>query len=242
MWSRFKNTLIADLRIMSTNAGFLAAWVILLLLIIFLKLLFRILSLFILSKTGFHLGNYYSLVAITLVSVIPFLFGVLYAFILTKEKALPSDYVIANSGLSKKKLLLMRLIATTLISFFLVLITIVLSGPVPSEGWLRTIFAAFLLSIQSPFILLFIVALEGKKISRQALSWLYCLFIIAVPLGLVFHHPWNYFLFYSPLYWTAWSWIIGSPVDSMIYGSIAVIMTSIASMLLLGYFLRRKSV
>jgi hypothetical protein len=226
---------------MSTNAGFLSAWAILLLLIIFLKLLFRILSVFVLSKTGFVLGNYYSLAAITLISVIPMLFGVLYAFILSKEKALLSEPAITYSGSGRNKLLLIRLTATTLISFILVLVTIILSQPVPTEGWLRTLFAAFLFSIQSPFFLLFIVALESKKISRQTLSWLCGLFIIAVPLGLVFHHPLNYFVFYSPLYWTAWSWIIRSPVDSLIYGSIAVLITSVTAMVFFGHFLRKRS-
>jgi hypothetical protein len=240
MWTRFKNTLIEDLRTMSTNTWFLIAWVVLLLTLVFLKLLFRILTVFIFSETGFQLGNYYSLVAITLVSVIPMLFGMFYAFILFEEKAIHSEQVIKNPCADNQHLLQMRLIATTVTSFVLVLITIILSGPVPSEGWLRTLFAAFLLSIQSPFILLFIVALEGKKIARQTLTWLYCLFIVAVPLGLALHHPWNYFLFYSPFYWTAWAWIITSPVESLIYGSIAIVITSFAVMILLRNYLRKK--
>jgi len=69
----------------------------------------------------------------------------------------------------------------------------------------------------------------GKKIRAFIVTSLYGLFIIAVPLGLMTYHPWNYMAFFSPFYWVAWAWVISIPFESILYGLIA-------SLLALGYF------
>jgi hypothetical protein len=102
-------------------------------------------------------------------------------------------------------------------------------------------FAAFLLSIQSPFVFMFISAFTENRNSGSAISRLYWIFLIAAPLGLLLHHPWNYFVFFSPLYWVAWAWIVHSPLDSLIYGSIAVILTSGAMIVFIHHFLRKHT-
>jgi hypothetical protein len=82
MWSRFKSSVIADMKIISHDAMLLVVSLVPLLLIILLKLVFPIFSHFIFLKSGFFLDKYYSLTAITLVSLIPVFLGVVYAFIL----------------------------------------------------------------------------------------------------------------------------------------------------------------
>jgi fluoroquinolone transport system permease protein len=241
MWSRFKSSFIADINIITHDKKLLARGLAPFILIILLKFVFPPLSVFIFSRTGFPLDKYYSLIAITFVSIIPILPGIVYAFILLGEKDLHIQHIIEVTQTGRRKFLMLRMMIPAFISFVLIMITILLAKPVPTEGWLRTLFAAFLLSIQSTFVFLFISTLAENKINGLALSRLYWIFLITVPLGLMLHHPWNYFAFFSPLYWVAWTWIVPSPVESLIYGSIAVILTSGSIIIFFRHLVRKHT-
>jgi hypothetical protein len=199
--------------------------------IVLLKLFFPVFSGFIYSKTGFQVSEYYSLIAITFVCIVPALTGMLYLNILRKDKNFQSSHGISNLP-EEKGLLFMRMMIPAFLSFVLVWLTILLVKPVPTEGWLRNIFAACLLSVQSPFVCLLIGTLLDKKIKRLFVFILFSIFLIIVPVGLLLHHPWNYLAFFSPLYWVAWAWIVRSPGESLIYGSIAIILTAVIFVLL----------
>jgi fluoroquinolone transport system permease protein len=210
-------------------------------LILFLCLVFPLLSNFIFIKTAFQLYNYYTIVAITMVSVIPMLFGMVYAFILLDENDMHILQVISVTPAGKKNFLYMRMIVPVFLSFFMVILTIILTRPVPTEGWLRTIYISFLLAIQSPFVFLFIGSLAGNKVEGLALSKLYGIFLIAVPLGLLLHHPWNYFVFFSPLYWISWAWVTSFPGESLLYGVIGMIITLGCILIFFRHFVKKHS-
>jgi len=241
MWSRFKSSFISDINIILHDKTLLARILAPIILILLLKFVFPLLSGVIFSKTGFLLDKYYSLVAITFVSVIPMFPGMVYAFIQITEKDSNTIYVqtIVTEDKYKIKFLLLRMTISALISFVLVMITIILVKPVPTEGWLRNLFAAGLLSIQAAFVFRFISSLSVNRVSGLAVSRLYWIFILTVPLGLLFHHPWNYLAFFSPLYWISWAWVVPNPAESFIYGAIAFILTSGLILILLRQFIRR---
>jgi len=239
MWSRFKSSFIADFNIIWNDKALLSRYLAPIVFIVFLRFIFPLISAFVFSKTGFSPGNYYSLIAITLVSTIPMLIGIVYAFILLDENNLNILHVITIASSGRSKYLIHRIIVTIFVSFVLTIITILLVNPVPNQGWLRIIFATFLISIQAPFVFLFISAFTENRITGLAFSRLLWIILIALPLGLQFHHPWNYFAFFSPLYWTAWAWIVQSPVESMIYGSIALITTSTGIIVFYRHLLRK---
>jgi fluoroquinolone transport system permease protein len=241
MWSRFKSSVIADMKIISHDAMLLVASLIPLLLIVFLKLVFPIFSHFIFLKSGFLLDKYYSLTAITLVSLIPVFFGIVYAFILLDDNDLKISQESVVKPVSGRNSLYMRIIVTVSLSFVLVLLSIFLTDPVPTEGWLRTIFVTILFSIQSPFVFLFIGCLAENRIEGLALSKIYGIFLITVPLGLLLHHPWNYLAFFSPLYWISWAWVVSIPIESFIYGTIATIITSGGIIIFFRHFLRKHA-
>ena len=219
----------------------LVASLIPLLLIVFLKLVFPIFSHFIFLKSGFLLDKYYSLTAITLVSLIPVFFGIVYAFILLDDNDLKISQESVVKPVSGRNSLYMRIIVTVSLSFVLVLLSIFLTDPVPTEGWLRTIFVTILFSIQSPFVFLFIGCLAENRIEGLALSKIYGIFLITVPLGLLLHHPWNYLAFFSPLYWISWAWVVSIPIESFIYGTIATIITSGGIIIFFRHFLRKHA-
>ena len=131
------------------------------------------------------------------------------------------------------------MIINAFFSFVLVMITILLTKPVPSQGWLRTLFAAVMLSLQSPLVFLYISSLKGSRVLSSAYSRLFWLVLIAAPIGLMLHHPWNYLAFFSPMYWVSWAWIVPSPMEGLIYGSIALIITSAAVIVFFRKYLRK---
>jgi hypothetical protein len=239
MWNIFKSSFISDSNIILHEKTLLARILAPFILFLLLKFVFPLLSGIIFSKTGFLLDKYYSLVAITFVSVIPMFPGMVYAFIQITERDSYTIYAQTIAAKDKYKFLLLRMTIAALISFVLVMITIILVKPVPTEGWLRNLFAAGLLSIQAAFVFQFISSLSVNRVSGLAVSRLYWIFILTVPLGLLFHHPWNYLAFFSPLYWISWAWVVQDPAESFIYGVIAFILTSGSILLLFRQFLRR---
>lgn len=215
----------SDCRLIAHKPMILYAFSGLFMVCIFLRFLLPVISAFVFSKSGFAVDKYYSVIAITLVCLIPYLIGMLFANELSDERDFQSsDLLVLPSA--RKNFLLARMFFAVFICFIFVLLTILLVKPVPMEGWLRNLFAACLLSIQAPFVCLLTCTLLKKKVKRISVLILCSLFLITVPFGLLVHHPWNYFVFFSPLYWIAWSWVIRSPMESLLYGSIAVILTS----------------
>ena len=146
------NSFKADIKFIARDPMLLSAILAPFMLIIFLKLVFPLVSGLFSFKDGFHVDNYYTLTAVTFVSVIPMLFGMVYAFILLDENDLHILQVIAVTPAGKKNFLYMRMLIPSILSFILVLISIIMTSPVPTEGWLRTIYIAFLLSTQVPFV------------------------------------------------------------------------------------------
>jgi len=193
-----------------------------LIIILFLRFAIPPFSELIFSKTGFRLELYYTIIAITLISAIPAVFGFIFTFISLNNSDLHRLVFDPATPADKKSFLFIRMIVPILLSIITVFITVLITDPVPSEGWLRSVFVTFLLSVQSPFILLFIVSFSISRPKVILLSKLYGIFLVTVPLGLLIHHPWNYLLFFSPLYWTSWSWVTYSPSESLLYGAISI--------------------
>jgi fluoroquinolone transport system permease protein len=240
MWSMFINTLKADIKFIVHDPLLLIASLASFLLILFMTLVFPLISDFIFSRTGFLLVNYFTLAAITIVSVIPVLIGMVYAYILLDENDLHILQVIDVTPAGKKNFIYYRMTVSAFLSFIMVLFSIILINPVPTEGWLRTLFITVLLSIQSPFVFLFIGSLAENKNEGISLSMLYGIFLAAIPFGLLLHHPWNYFAFFSPMYWISCSWVASVSIESLIYGSISMIITFGSIMILFRHFLKKN--
>ncbi len=213
---------------------------ILFVLLLSLKFIFPLFYGLIYSKTGFQPGSYFSLAAITLIMIIPLITGMAYTDTLKNEDVVQVISNHENKGFHKIKYLIRKMIFPVFFSFIIVMIAVILARPVPAEGWLRTLFAGLLFSVQSSVVFLFEAGASGRRFHGVTSSWIYGLFVIVVPLGLLLHHPWNYFSFFSPLYWIACSWLVRSPYNSMIYGLIALILTSAAMLALLWHFMRKQ--
>jgi hypothetical protein len=209
-------------------------------LILLLQFGFSLISDFIFTTTGFNLDNYYTIVAITLISAIPILFGIACGLMFLYKTDLHFLQLIDVTPAGKRNyMIIKRMIGPAFITFIMLLFSFILTNPVPSEGWLRTLFVSSMLSIQCPFVFLFIGSLGGSKVRALVLSNLYGIFLIAVPLGLLLHHPWNYFAFFSPLYWISWALVSSNPFESLVYGTISMIITIGFILIFFRRFLRK---
>jgi len=235
------NSFKADIKFIARDPMLLMASLAPLFLILLLRLVFPVLSDFIYLNFEFQIDQYYPIAAITMVSLIPMLFGMVYAFILLDESDAHILQVISVTPAGRNNFLYMRMFVPALLSFLMVLVTILFTNPVPSEGWLRTVFISFLLSSQVPFVFLFIGSLAGNKVEGLALSKLFGIFLVTVPLGLLLHHPWNYLNFFSPFYWIGWSWIIMEATESLVYGGISLLITSGSVYWLFRHFLKKQA-
>jgi hypothetical protein len=225
MWRRLKYSLYSDVKILTLSSHNL---------FVLLALLIPVILIFILSKTAFRTDSYYPLIVISLVSVIPVISGIIFASV--SVGTLHTFFVVNPDKINP---LYARMIICSFISFVLLLVTTFLSEPVPSQGWLRNLFVIFLLSIQAPFVFLIITSFSKSKTGRTAISALCLVFLIAAPAGVMMHHPWNYFTFFSPLYWITWTWIIPSPSESIEYALISIGLTICIMILCMRHFLKK---
>jgi len=178
------------------------------------------------SVNAFYYDRYYTVTAITLISGIPFIYGLVFSFIHLKELNTVSGEGAEFELPDTKSFLISRMAFPSILSFVMVLPVIYLTDAVSTEGWLRSIYAALLLAVMSPFIFLFADCFGGNRKNWLFVSLISLIFLITVPSGLLLHHPWNYFAFFSPFYWVSWAWVIPSAAESMLYGLIALTITS----------------
>lgn len=172
-------------------------------------------------------GDYYTIILVSLTSLLPVIYGIVFSFFYSEgQKTL--------SG----KASLARMIYLFILNFLSVLVIIRIADPVSTEGWLRTLFILILFSAESVFVYSFL-SLSFSKTGSVVYSVISLLFLAAVPVGLILHHPWNYILFFSPLYWLSWAWIIPSVAESAAYAAIALILTT-AYLLIASWLLQRK--
>lgn len=212
------------------------------LIILILKIAILPFSALILSVTGFRLETYSTVISITFISSIPLFIGIVYAFIFFEENEKQIHFIISLSKEEKKKLLCLRSLISVFFSFITIWLAILITDPVPEEGWLRGIYISSLLSFQSPFMFLFICSFSVNKKIGFILSWLSGIFLVTVPFGLLVHHPLNYFAFFSPFYWISWAWITSLPVESILYGAISAIITFCCIFILFRRIVRKYSI
>jgi hypothetical protein len=240
MRARMMKLFISDINYIARRPLLLSALLSPVIFTLFLLYLFPFIAGLTRHEDALSYGRYYSLTAITMISATPYIYGLLFSLVHLKEhysfSSPGTDYRIAVT----KSVLISRMSISAVLSFIMVLPVIFITGAVSTEGWLRSIYAAFLLSMTAPFIFIFSAGLASDRKSWTLLSLISVIFLIALPSGLVLHHPWNYFLFFSPFYWSGWAWVIASPSESIVYGTISLAITAIFCLICFRYIFRKS--
>jgi hypothetical protein len=234
------NLIISDIKSIARAPILLCALLSPLIIALLLLYGFPLLSSAIWSDDAMSYLRYYSLTAISLISSIPFIYGILFSFIHLKELHSVINNEDETLDLSTKSLLISRAALSAILSLVMILPVIYITDAVSTEGWLRSIYAAFLLAITAPFIFIFATGFERDRKGWKILFLIAVIFLITVPSGLLLHHPWNYFIFFSPFYWTGWAWVIVSPAESLVYGMISMALTAIFTVICFRNFIRNN--
>ncbi|TAL64581.1 MAG: hypothetical protein EPN88_10725 [Bacteroidetes bacterium] len=219
MWTSLKS----DLKSIARTPIFIITILAPLILVLLLKLAFPLIYDLIISGKRLDTDDYFTLASITVISSIPLVVGILLVYFFATRKSIPDTEAIQQKEL--KRTLIVRMTEAAILSLILIILTIVITDPVPREGWLRTLYISFLLALQSTQILLLITNRVNNKAKVTFIYIICSLFLIAVPVGLLLIRPWNCFAFFSPLYWIGWAWITPVKAESIISGSISMIIT-----------------
>lgn len=183
-------------------------------------------------------GRYYSLTALTLIAAIPIVYGLVFSQVLIK----PGPTISSDRSNEPINFLTGRITFSAMTGFVVLIPVIFLTDAVPDQGWLRSIYASVLFAVMAPFMLLLSVCLAGTFRQRIILTLVIAAFLIMLPVGLMLHHPWNYFAFFLPFYWAVWAWVIASPAESLLYGIISLGISAVCVFLLYHHFCRRSRV
>jgi len=170
--------------------------------------------------------QYYAVIEVSLISSIPFIYGLVFSYIHVHSNLFDDRGEPVHQEIEKRELYLFRMVISGLWAFVALLPLIFITDAVSTEGWLRSIYATFLLSSAAAFIFAFSAGSGGSRMRWRTRTLVSVLFLLPVPFGLMLHHPWNYLAFFSPFYWINWAWIIPSPGESLMYGLIAMLITT----------------
>jgi hypothetical protein len=232
------NLFIADIKYIVRFPALLFALLSPVFILLFLIYGFPLVSGFTRVENTFLYDRYFTITAITLISAIPFIYGLLFSFIqLAESQVSATNDPLAGGDL--KWHFKLRIVISVILSFGLILLLIYLTDAVPTEGWLRSIYAAFLFSVMTSLVFLFSICFAEDVKRRNLVFLISVLFLMTVPSGLMLHHPWNYFIFFSPFYWLGWAWIITSPAESLLYGLISVVIAGCGILILCRYLAGR---
>jgi len=215
-----KKNLIADFRLLKERPLLTLYLFFPALFAIILKLIFPLIAGPLDSLFRLAPENWLTLVIITLISSIPIITGLLISYMHTHARSLPRNTVLIKSEV------IGSMVEPFLVTLFFILLCIIITNPVPSEGWLRILFISVILSLYSPYIFIMYKNRYLNNASSVIFYCLICYWIIAVPFGLILSKPWHYISFLSPFYWISWSWLTSSFIESVFIGAVCSFFSS----------------
>jgi hypothetical protein len=209
-----KKNIIADLKLLKERPLLILYLLFPALFALILKLIYPLITNQLESLFRLAPENWLTLVLITLISSIPIITGLLMSYMHTNARSLPKGTVLIKSELIKS------MVEPFLMTLFLILLCIVITNPVPTEGWLRIISVSIILSLHSPYV--FMIRTNRYILNVSSLFFFsFCVYwIIAVPFGLMLSKPWHYLAFLSPFYWISWSWLTASVIESVFLAAV----------------------
>jgi hypothetical protein len=238
--SMLRDLLKTDLKLIIHRPVVVSAILIPVLLVTVLKFVFPFISVLISSENRLQPEDYFTVISVILIFSIPIITGILLASGFSHRNLLSSPT--QNNRKEIHAIFIVRIIETFLLSFVLVLITILITDPIPTEGWLRSLYVSVLLSLQAVHVLFLITNRIYHKAGNGIIYFISALILIAVPCGLLLYSPFNVLAFFSPLYWISWAWITDIQAESVISGVISVTIISGPVILIYRILFKRKSV
>jgi hypothetical protein len=183
----------------------------------------------------------FMLASVSLITIIPLVVGLVYGRKMNRNKQQGHNNKPTElSGFFNRQQCI-RYSGLFLLSLLLVGILIMLLKPINFQGWLRTTYAALLITLQAPLCFTAALRMRTAKLNGFAFYVLYGILFAMLPLGLLLHHPLNFFAFISPYYWIAWAWMIRPPLQGLLCGIIGILL-SLAYVLVIYFYTSHKTI
>lgn len=236
----FRDLLKTDLKLIIHRPVIISAILIPVLLVTVLKFVFPFISVLINSGNRLKPEDYFTIISLILIFSIPIVVGFILALGFSHRNLMSSPT--HNNRKEIGAIFLIRILETLFLSFALVLLAIIITDPIPNEGWLRKLYISALLSLQSVHIVFLITNRIYHKAGNSINYLISIMVLIAVPVGLLLNSPFNCLAFFSPLYWISWAWLTDVQTESIISGIISVLIISGPVIIISRTLFKKKSV
>ena len=172
------------------------------------------------------MSDWNAILSISLITSVPVVYGIIFSFVYKeKHNSLGELFGISFKG-HQYSINKLRMVYLFILSFLTIYLLNRLLDPVPSEGPIRTVFIFTIFSLASLYNYS-LVKVSCNSLTCILLHISLIVILILMVFGLGLHKPWSYLMFVSPFYWSAWSWIVPSPAESLAYSGIAILLSGI---------------
>jgi len=158
--------LIADIKYIVRFPALLCALLSPVIIAILLLFAFPLISGLTRSEDAFLFDRYYTVTAITLISAIPLIYGLLFSFVHQTE-SVSSENKNEFAGKAVNSYFKLRIAFSVFLGFCVILPLIYLTDAVSTEGWLRNIYASLLLAVMTSLIFLFSICFARNDKGRK---------------------------------------------------------------------------
>ena len=188
---------------------------------------------------GFELRSYYGLISYFMSAITPFLFGMMFGFLMLEERDEGVITVISITPVSKGGYLSYKLLLPSLLSFAAFLI-VGLAIDLGTPRWPRFLASGFLSSLLAPLFALALASYAENRVEGLALAKGLGLLLLG-PFAVYFApEPWRYAAALIPTSWPAYLSFAETPASYLVAVGLGGLAVHIVLLyLLVGQFRRR---
>jgi fluoroquinolone transport system permease protein len=207
-------------------------------LLLFAKILFPLISDLTESLFNFPLQMYFPVGRLFFFPLIPMLFGMAYGFILLDERDGGIISYLAITPLGKGGYLMIRMIVPVCISIVMCIGFLELTGFNQIINFAEIVFISVIVSAEAPMILLFLGAFADNKVEGMAISKGFGILLMPIVIDYFLTGSWRWLMAVTPLWWVERA-VFSTPSDRWLYIAGAALMHLIFIVLLYRKFEKR---
>jgi fluoroquinolone transport system permease protein len=171
------------------------------LLLLFAKILFPLISEITVQLFNFPLESYFPVLRLFLFPLIPMLFGMVYGFMLLDERDGGLISYLAVTPLGKSGYFGIRMLMPVLMSLVMSMTYLLLTGFTQLVSVTEIIVISIVVSIEAPLILLLLGAYAGNKVEGMAISKGIGIILMPMLVDYFLTGNWRWIMSVSPLWW-----------------------------------------
>jgi hypothetical protein len=207
---------------------------------VLMKYIFPIVAGAVMEWWSFDMGPWYRQAGYFFMLLIPMMTGMVYGFILLDERDGGIITAISVTPAGKPGYLRLRLGIPLLLGFILVVLFIWLLDIGGTNGPVRILLFAALVSTQCLMMLLFLGAFADNKVMGMAIAKGFSILLLGPVLDYILPGSLKWMGSYSPMFWTGRAFLAPAAAGFWFYYAISVVIHALLIALLYRRFMRRS--